>query len=84
LHDVLVLPEHESDTFLQKFAATERVVLGGVMFIVDPGFTDSNAADSDEFLRTIKVRSTSSFGEVVKPSAPCRKMLRHVKDPFGI
>jgi hypothetical protein len=27
-----------------------------------------------------KIGSTTSFGGEVKPSAPCRKILRHVKD----
>jgi hypothetical protein len=30
----------------------------------------------------IKTRSTPSFGGEVKPSAPCRKILRDVEDPF--
>jgi hypothetical protein len=29
-----------------------------------------------------KNRSTTSFGEEVKPSAPCCKILLHVKDPL--
>jgi hypothetical protein len=29
-------------------------------------------------------RSTTSFRKEVKPSAPCRKILPHVKDPFGV
>jgi hypothetical protein len=33
----------------------------------------------DGFLRAIKIRSTPSFGWEVKPRAPCRKILRHVK-----
>jgi hypothetical protein len=36
----------------------------------------------DRFLRAIKIRSTPSFGWEVKPEVPCRKMLRHVKDPL--
>jgi hypothetical protein len=36
----------------------------------------------DEFLRAIKIRSTPSFGWEVKPEVPCRKILRHVKDPL--
>jgi hypothetical protein len=31
-----------------------------------------------------KIRSTTSFGGEVKPSATCRKILRHVKDPCGV
>jgi hypothetical protein len=34
---------------------------------------------SDGFLRAIKILSTTSFGREVKPSAPCRKILRQVK-----
>jgi hypothetical protein len=33
----------------------------------------------DEFLSAIKIRSTSSLGGEVKSSAPCGKILRHVK-----
>jgi hypothetical protein len=34
-------------------------------------------------LRSIKNRSTTSFGREVKQSAPCCKILQHVKDPCG-
>jgi hypothetical protein len=30
----------------------------------------------------IKIRSTPSLGLEIKPEAPCRKILRHVKAPF--
>jgi hypothetical protein len=33
----------------------------------------------DRFLRMIKIRSTPSFREEVKPETPNRKILRHVK-----
>jgi hypothetical protein len=36
----------------------------------------------DGSLRAINIRSTSSFGWEVKPEVPCRKILRHVKDPL--
>jgi hypothetical protein len=45
-------------------------------------FEGSNPAKGDGFLRTIKIRSTLSFRLEVKPSAPCRKILRYVKIPF--
>jgi hypothetical protein len=35
-------------------------------------------------LGTIKIRNTPFFGGEVKPSASCRKILRHVKDPCGV
>jgi hypothetical protein len=34
------------------------------------------------FLRAIKIRSTPSFEWEAKPQAPCRNILRHVKDSF--
>jgi hypothetical protein len=59
-------------------------VLGGVMAIVlatVPRFAGSNPAEDDTFSGVTKIRSTPSFGGEVKPSAPCRKILRHVKAP---
>jgi hypothetical protein len=35
-----------------------------------------------DFLRAIKILSTTSFGWEVKPEVPCRKILPHVKDPL--
>jgi hypothetical protein len=37
-----------------------------------------------EFLRAIKIRSTSSFGWEVKPEVLCHKILQHVKNLFEI
>jgi hypothetical protein len=37
------------------------------------------AGRGDGFLRAIQIRSTVFLGGAVKPSAPCRKILRHVK-----
>jgi hypothetical protein len=34
-------------------------------------------------LRAIKIHSKPSFGEEVKPDAPCLKVLRHVKNQLG-
>jgi hypothetical protein len=36
----------------------------------------------DGFLRAIKIPVTPSFGWEVKLQVPCRKILRHVKDPL--
>jgi hypothetical protein len=41
-----------------------------------------NLTEGDGFLRSIKVRSTTFFREEVKPSAPCHKILWHVKEPL--
>jgi hypothetical protein len=34
------------------------------------------------YFRVIKIRSTTFFGWEIKPEVPCRKILRHVKDPL--
>jgi hypothetical protein len=34
--------------------------------------------------RPLKIRSTPSFGVEIKPSSPCHKILRHVKNPCGV
>jgi hypothetical protein len=60
-------------------------VLGGVMVIVlaiGPKVRCSNPTESDRLLRAIKISRTTSFGGEVGPSAPCRKSLRHVKEPL--
>jgi hypothetical protein len=49
---------------------------------LNPRFAVSNPAESDGFLRAIKIRSRTSFGEEVKPSFIYRKLLRHVKEPY--
>jgi hypothetical protein len=49
---------------------------------LDPTFAVSDPAKSDEYLREIKIRSTTSFGGEVKTSTPCHKVLRHVKEPL--
>jgi hypothetical protein len=38
----------------------------------------------DGFLRAIKILSTPSFGGEVKPSAPCRNILRNVETHFEV
>jgi hypothetical protein len=49
---------------------------------LDPRFRDSKLAEEDGFLRAIKILSTTFFEqEEVKPSAPCHKILWHVKEP---
>jgi hypothetical protein len=34
--------------------------------------------------RAIRIRNTTSFRKAVKPSAPCRKILRHVTEPLEV
>jgi hypothetical protein len=51
---------------------------------LDPRFTVSNLAESNKFLRVIKIHSTPSFRAEVKPKAPCCNILRHVKGPYEV
>jgi len=63
------------------------VVLGGELLGCLPlnlRFAGSNLAEGDGFLRAIKIRKTPSVEGEVKPSAPCRNISRHVKNPCGV
>jgi hypothetical protein len=53
-----------------------------VFLPLDPRFVGSNPDEGDRFLREIKIRNTFSFVGKVQPSAHCRNILRHVKDPY--
>jgi hypothetical protein len=46
---------------------------------IGPKVRGFKPSQGDGFLRTIKIRSTSFLGGERKLSAPCRKILRHVK-----
>jgi hypothetical protein len=35
-----------------------------------------------DLIRAIKICTMTSFGGEVKPSVPCHKILRHVKEPY--
>jgi hypothetical protein len=62
-------------------------ILGGlvvVCLLLDPRFAGSNPTEGDRFLKATKICSTVSFGGEVKLSAPCRKILWHVKEPFEV
>jgi hypothetical protein len=63
------------------------VDLGCLLVIVlatGPKVRGLKPAEDDVFLRAIKICSLTSFGGEEKPSAPCHKILRHVKDPCGV
>jgi hypothetical protein len=49
--------------------------LGVSVFVTASKVRGLNPAENDDFLRTIKIRSTTFFGRKVKPSVPCRKIL---------
>jgi hypothetical protein len=61
--------------------------LGGVVIselVIGLRVREFNPSRGDGFLRAIKICSTPSFGGDVKPSAQCRKILRHVKNHFEV
>jgi hypothetical protein len=61
------------------------IIIGDVMFIVlgiEPKVSLVQTRLSAMILRAIKIRSRTSFGREVKPTAPCRKILRQVKEPY--
>jgi hypothetical protein len=44
----------------------------------------SNPANDKRFLRAIKICSMPSLRGEINPSAPCHKILQHVKEPFEV
>jgi hypothetical protein len=61
--------------------------LGGVTVSVNaivPKVRKLKPGRGDGLLRAMNIRSTHSFGGEVKPSAPCRKVLLHVKNYFEV
>jgi hypothetical protein len=58
---------------------------GGVVvnvFVTVPKGRGFKPCEGDRFLRAIKICRT--FGWEVKPEAPCRKFLRHVKNHLQV
>jgi hypothetical protein len=47
------------------------------------GFASSNPAEDNGLSRKIQIRSTTSFGTEVKTAVSCRKISRHVTDPYN-
>jgi hypothetical protein len=45
-----------------------------IVLAIGPKVLGLNAAEDNGLLRAIKIRSTTSFGGGVKPSAPCHKI----------
>jgi hypothetical protein len=50
--------------------------------LLNTRFVGWNLAKDDGFLTAIKIRSTTSFGGEVKLAVPCRKIIRHVEEPY--
>jgi hypothetical protein len=51
---------------------------------LDPRFAGSNPTEDEGFLRAINNLRMTLFGEEVKPSALCGKILRYVKEIYDV
>jgi hypothetical protein len=47
------------------------------VLVVGARFAGPNMAEDDVLLKVIKIRGTTFFGEKVKPSVSCHKILRY-------
>jgi hypothetical protein len=59
--------------------------LGSVMvslLTIRPKVCVLKPGQDDGFLSAIKISSTPCFGGEVKPKAPCRRILRHIKERY--
>jgi hypothetical protein len=52
------------------------------VLVIRPKIRGFKPGKDDGFLRALKFRHTTSFGWEIKLSVPCRKVLRHVKEPY--
>jgi hypothetical protein len=55
-----------------------------VCLLLDPRFAVSSPAEDDGFLRAIYISLARLFWGELKLSVACRKILRHVKDPYNM
>jgi hypothetical protein len=81
------MQSNSTSEFLTSKRKTMLSLLGGVMFSVvaiGPKVRGFKTGRGNGFLRAIEIHSTHSFVEEVKPLAPTRKILRHVKDHFEV
>jgi hypothetical protein len=81
-----VVPEEQatfSDFVQLSNSKINVVVLGGVMVImlvIGPNVRGFKHRRERWSFKGDKIRSTAFFREAVKPSEPCRKIVRHVKE----
>jgi hypothetical protein len=80
--------EEVHSTPVRKIKLTVCIVPLGLLVVTvlatKPRFAGSYLAEDDGFFKGDKIRSTTYFGGDVKPSVLCRKILRHVKDPYSM
>jgi hypothetical protein len=78
---LLISANPEERYFVILFSKSPRWCSG---LILDPRVAVSNPAEAVDFSRAIKISSATSFGWELKPEAPCRKILHHVKITFNV
>jgi hypothetical protein len=64
---------------------SNSVVLGGLVvsvLVIEQKVRGFKPGRRRWIFKGDKVRSTPSFREEIKPSVPCRKILRHAKEPY--
>jgi hypothetical protein len=62
-----------------------QVALGGQVVAclpLDPSFIGAKLPEDNGFLRMMIICNTASFRGEVKPSVPCHKILRHIKESY--
>jgi hypothetical protein len=52
------------------------------VLVIGPKVREFEPGRVDGFLMAIKVSSVTSFGWYAKPSVPCRRILRQVKETY--
>jgi hypothetical protein len=84
LHRVIgtIRTRYSNENF--RFKESSSVVQWFACLLLDQRFDGSNPAEDDGLLRATKIRSMTSNGKEVKPSASCRKIIRHVEEPLQV
>jgi hypothetical protein len=77
-NDVKPISRHSQDYVLFGYPWWSSVSVHAT----GPKICSFGLAEVDGLLRAIEIRSTTYFRGEVKPSVPCCKILRHVKEPY--
>jgi hypothetical protein len=73
-----------SEALASFYKSTRRYYQQVVALVIELNVRGFKPGRGQWILMTIKIRSTTFFGGEVKPSVPCRKILRNVKDPYSV
>jgi hypothetical protein len=73
-----------SEALTSFYKSTRRYYQQVVALVIELNVRGFKPGRGQWILMAIKIRSTTFFGGEVKPSVPCRKFLRLVKDPYHV